>query len=164
MGIYFDLTADTYEYWTTPYVIVPAFVILTHPTFDAVYGYELGFTIEGNYVLSGVTLAGTGAIDVGGLEGNHIVGLATPLPTTEATRLMTLNVFVLDSNPLYFTLHGALPNSVPGSEVPALLLAGDTIIPTCVSAGPGNVCAIINGTGVVATDETSLDALKALYR
>lgn len=169
MGIYFDMNADTYEFAAAPYAIYPAYVMLTNPTADAVFGYEFGFEIVGAHTVTGVALNGVGAIDVGGGTGNHIVGLASPLAATEATRIATISVFVLDANPISFVLKGATPNSVPGSVTPAILLAGDMIMSTGLSAGISeggapNACAYINGTGVVATDEVSMDAVKALYR
>ena len=59
---------------------VPAHVVILNPTFDAVYGYEFGFHIEGNHMVVSVELNGVGPIDVGGGTGNHIVGLASPMP------------------------------------------------------------------------------------
>ncbi len=169
MGIYFDMNADTYEFAAAPYAIYPAYVMLTNPDFDAVYGYEFGYEIVGAHTVTGVVLAGTGPIDVGGAPGNHIVGLAGPMATAPATLIATINVFVLDANPISMKLMGASPNSVVGSQAPAVLLAGDEIMSTGLSAGftedgAANICAYVNGTGVVATDEVSIDAVKALYR
>jgi hypothetical protein len=156
MGFYMDANADLYEFATAPYVIVPVNVILTNPDFEALFGYEFGYQIVGNHMVSGTALRGTGPIDVGGGPGNHIVGLAAPMATTPATILATLSIFVLDANPISFTLFGATPNSVVGSNTPAVLLAGDVILKTGVSAwdeaaGAPGICAYINGSGVVAT-------------
>lgn len=169
MGFYFDANADVYEYATAPYVVVPTHVVLTMPDFAAVYGYEFGYSIVGNHMVSATTLMGPGPIDVGGGPGNHIVGLAGPLATGEATVLTTLSIFVLDANPIHFTLTGATPNSVVGSNTPAVLLEGDVILATGVSSwdeasSAPTVCAMINDTGVVATEEASWDQVKSLYR
>jgi hypothetical protein len=172
MGFYFDLNADVYEFVAAPYAIYPCYVMLTNPDFDAVFGYEFGYDVAplGAFTITGTVLNGTGAIDVGGAPQNHIVGLAAPIATSAATLIATVNVFVLSAEPLSFTLHGATPNSIPGSVAPSLLLAGDQIIPTGLSAGFDeitglpNVCAFVNGTGVVATDEASWDQVKSLYR
>ena len=122
MSIYFDTNADVYEFATSPYVIVPSYVILTNPDFDALSGYEFGYDIVGNYIVSNVDLVGAHGIDPTLVDGNVIAGLATPLPTAAATLLCTLSVFVMDWNPISFTLHGAMPNSVEGSYLPAVLL------------------------------------------
>ncbi len=171
MGIYFDMNADTYEFAAAPYAIYPAYVMLTNPDFGAVYGYEFGYDIQpaGAFTVTGTVLAGNGPIDVGGGAGNHIVGLASPMATSEATLIATLNIFVLNADPISFELKGAVPNSIIGSKAPAVLMEGDAIMATGLSAGfaedgSTQICAYINGAGVVATDEVSMDAVKALYR
>lgn len=170
MGFYFDLTADNYELSLAAPGSFPAYIILTNPDFDAVYGYEFGFEVVGNMMVMNVINNGTGPIDVGGGVGNHIVGLASPLAATPATLIATVNIFAMDTGSIAMTLKGATPNSVPGSVTPAVLLAGDVIMAAGLSAGIGedglpNVCATVNDPGrVVATDEVSIDAVKALYR
>ena len=169
MGMYFDVNADVFEFASAAFVMVPVNVIVTNPDFDAIFGYEFGYEIVGNHMVSGTTLMGTGPIDVGGGPGNHIVGLASPLATSEATIITTLQIFVMDALPIHFTLFGAIPNSVVGSNTPAVLLANDVILATGVSAwdeamGEPVVCAMINDTGVVATDKASWDGVKSMYR
>jgi len=168
MGVYFDLTADTYELAAGPYMSTPTYVMLTNPDFDALYGYEYTLTVEGNASILATVLAGTGPIDVGNDAGEHIVGLASPMAVTPATVITTLTVFNLDTNPIHFTLSGALPNSVIGSNTPALLLAGDVIVAAGTSSymdGTPMVNAAINDAGaVVAVDEASWDQVKSLYR
>ena len=167
MGIYFDLNADVYEANGPMYVAFNAYVIVTNPDFGALFGYEFGYEVIGNCSVMGTTLAGTGPIDVG--DNCHIVGLAAPLATSPATVVTTLSVFPMSADPISFELKGALPNSIVGSNVPALLLEGDVIIPAGLSAGlteegDTQICAYINGWGVVATDEASWDEVKSLYR
>ena len=169
MGIYFDANADVFEISSAPYVMVSAHIILTNPTFPVLYGYEFGYTIYGNHMVSGTNLWGTGPFDVGGGPGNHIVGLAAPLATNTATKLCTLTLFILDANPIALTLAGSIPNDVPGSNLPAVSLAGDGILPIGLSAGldgAGNpmVSAYINGFGVVASEQASWGQVKSLYR
>ena len=65
----------------------------------------------------------------------------------------------MDANPISFELKGAY-----GSVTPAIWVTDYGLAPTGLSAGIGNICAYINGSGVVATDETSWDSLKSLYR
>ncbi len=166
MGFYFDANADIFELASGPYITVQVNVILTNPDFGVLNGYEFGYNIVGNYMLSGTTLMGVGPIDVGGSLGNHIVGLGAPMPTTPATILCILQVLLLDTNPVAFTLFGAVPSSIPGSNLPAVLLAGDVItsIGTSSFVGDPLVNAYINGTGVVAVEEVSWGQVKSVYR
>ena len=173
MGFYFDVNADVYEYSTASYVVVPVHVILTRPDFDIIYGYEFSYEIIGNAMVSSRSFYGPYLNDpdiVAGWEispGNfRVTGMA--YPTSPATPLCTLHIFVMDANPSGFELKGAQPNSVPGSVTPTVLLAGDVNVPIGVSAGlvdgDTQVCAYINGSGVVASDKASWDSVKSLYR
>jgi len=169
LGVYFDTDATIYETTSTPYVQVSAYVSVVAHDFDNIFGYEFGYTIEGAHTVTGTLLQGSGPIDVGGAAGNHIVGLASPMVADPVTVVCIINIFVLDTNPIFITLTGASPNSVPGSNTPAVLLAGDVIARCGVSGwDPVNElpdrCAAINGTGIVSVDQTSLDAVKSLYR
>ena len=165
MGFYFDANADVYEFFAPPFTMVQVYVILTNPDFNALIGYEFGYNIVGNYMLSGTILMGTAPIDVGGGLGNHIVGLAAPMPTTPATILCNLVIFLMDPLPVAFTLSGSVPSSV-GSNLPAVLLVDHVItsIGTSSFVGEPLVNAYINGTGVVDIDEASWGQVKSLYR
>lgn len=170
MGIYFDTDATVYEMTSAAYAQVPAYVCVVDHGFDNLFGYEFGYTIDGNHTVISVAMQGSGPIDVGGVAGNHIVGLAAPMVADPVTVVCILTVFVLDDQPITFTLTGAEPNSVVGSVTPAVLLAGDAIKRCGTSgwdadAGMPTICAAINGTDpVIAVDQTSLDAVKSLYR
>lgn len=168
MGIYFDMNADTYCMAVGPYAPFDAYVMLTNPTFPAVFGYEFGFTYEGNLLFSGVALNGTGPIDVGGAVGNHIVGLGAPLAATPATLLATLTLIPLATTPIYFDLFGATPASIGDGSLPVILLENSGIATMGLSTGIGNFNAVLNYDGpcedIVASDEASWDAVKSLYR
>ncbi|MBU8870786.1 MAG: hypothetical protein KOO60_07980 [Gemmatimonadales bacterium] len=170
MGIYFDVNADVFEMPAGPYVEIPAYVILANPDVSGVWGYEFGFTAVGNYIAPSIELNGTGPIDVGGGLGNHIVGLAAPIATTQATILATIKLLPMDVAPIYYTLTGADPNSMFESNTPNIVAPpGDVLVGCGVSAWdveleePG-ICAMVNDTGVIATDEASWDSVKSLYR
>lgn len=168
MGIYFDMDADSYCMPVGPYAPFDAYVMLTNPNFPAVYGYEFGFEVVGNMLFSGVGLAGTGPIDVGGGVGNHIVGLGAPLAAAPATLLATLTLIPLDTMPITFDLFGATPASIGDGSLPVILLENSGIATMGLSTGIGNVNAILNYDGpcedIVAADEASWDAVKSLYR
>ncbi len=167
MSFYFDLNADVYEMASAPYVTSFAYIILANPEAGAIFGYEFGFEVIGNFLPAGVLMNGTGPIDVGGVEGNHIVGLGAPMATSPATLLATYTFIPLDAAPISFKLKGAVPNST-GGILPNILLA-DSIVFECglgagLTDGLPNICAYFNGDGVVATDEASWDSVKSLYR
>ncbi len=172
MGIYFDTDALVYETTSAAFVMVPTHIMLTEYTLAAVHGYEFGYEIAGNHMVSGTTLMGEGPIDVGGEPGNHIVGLNAPMAAVGPTILTTLTIFVMDELPIAFTLKGAEPNSgAPGATNPNVVAPpGDILVATYLSASdPGDpsvpaICAYINGTGVIAADEASWDSVKSLYR
>ena len=171
MSIYFDLEADVYEYTTAPYVTVPVYILLTNPSFAFLYGYEVGVDVEGNYMLAGTDLNGDGPITVGCLiiGDGCVVGLAGPLATSDATLIVTLRIFLMDSDPIRFTLHGTIPSTVGNPGVPAVLLDGDVILPTYPSVwdevnGEPGVCAAINGTVLSADEATTWDGIKSIYR
>ncbi len=166
LGIYFDLNADiTCLEDVTPYAQVPAYVILTNPTFEFLGGYEFGFQVEGNAIILSAIMEGQ-ALDVGS-AGNHIVGLGEPLLTSEITLLSTLTVLYSDTAlaPVLFFLGGTDPSSLD-PMLPTILYGEGELMSLGTSSVPGSPCAVINGVceDVVATDNTTLDSLKSLYR
>lgn len=172
LGLYLDNAATTYEQASVAPGLITVYLCMVDHDIAALYGYEYGFTVDGTAVVTTVTNQGNGPIDVGGntVPNNHIVGLASPMSTTPVTVVAEISVFVMDGTVTYFTLHGAEPNSVPGSVTPALLLAGDQIVRAGVSGWDADlqeptVCLSINEVDtVVATDEITLDGIKSLYR
>ena len=50
MSFYFDLNADVYELNAGPYVTTSVYVILANPAAGAVFGYEFGFEMVGNFL------------------------------------------------------------------------------------------------------------------
>ena len=181
MGIYFDLNADVYECTAPLYMIMPTYVILTQPDFDTLIGFEFSYEMTGNAVITETTFAGSEPTDASETAYNHIVSLASPLPTGNATLLATASVFIFDADPIAFTLRGAEPNSIDGSSLPAVVLPGDELRIIGLSAWDRwtlepATCAILNGVGVplstlrqdclldVSTDPITWDAIKSMYR
>ncbi|MBU8870787.1 MAG: hypothetical protein KOO60_07985 [Gemmatimonadales bacterium] len=170
MGIYFDADAEVYETTGAPYTEVAAYVMMKNTNVEGIWGYEFGFVVEGNYIAPSIALNGTGPIDVGGELGNHIVGLAAPITVTPATLLATIGVLPMDALPIHYTLTGATPNSWVGSNTPNIVAPpGDVLVKCAVSAWDvalvePAICAMLNDTGVVASDEASWDSVKSLYR
>ncbi len=165
MGMYWDLDADT------PCMLplaapVNLYIILTNPSMDAIGGFECGFTMEAPvapYILS-ATFANPQALDVAPGFQNFIVGFGAPTICTEATLLVTLNVGNFAGVEVYFYLHEATPASIEGS-LPVILLTDESLINVGISDLGNGVTAVQSIMEcIVATDDTSWDSVKAMYR
>ena len=90
--------------------------------------------------------------------------MSTPLPTTTATVLCTLDFHYLDAGPLDLILGPADPASL-GAELPVVAREDYSLLPVGMSA-PVGPAASINAVdcSVVATDEATWDSIKAMYR
>ena len=167
LGIYFDETADTNCMNDVgPYAQVPTYVILTNPSFDYLYGFEMGYMVDGNATILSSVFANPQALNVG--EGaNFIVGFGAPTPCTEATLLVTMNVMNMnvEPTPIKFNLSASNPSS-NDLGLPTLLLADGALMPVGYSTVDGSNVAVINGVceDVVATDASTFDAIKSMYR
>lgn len=172
LGLYLDADAQTYEVASLAAGLHTVYVCMVEHDVVALYGYEWGFSVTGTGgMVTAVTNLGTGPIDVGADPTyDHIVGLASPMTCDPVTVIGQIGVFMMNTEPLYFTLHGASTNSVPGSNTPSLLLDSDRIIRAGTSGWDESlqeptICLSINEVGtVVATDEVTLDGIKSLYR
>lgn len=165
LGFYFEPGAESNCVEAAPYVTVPVYLVLTEPDIDRLYGFEYGVSVEGSYLIQSVAMAGSGPIDVGGSQDNHIVGLGAPLNINGATVLSTLQVFVMDQNLIRFDLHNSDPTSVPDApNCPALLLEDDEIVAAALAVPPNLPSARINGMCNPETEDGSWDKVKSLYQ
>lgn len=167
LGIYFDEAADMpCIEGVAPYAQIPTYIILTSPDFDYLYGIEFGYDKSANLTVLSTTWTDPAVTDVG-QAGNHIVGFGNPWPTSEATVIATLNVMYLETAgaPAFFSLKGSNPSSID-PMLPTALLYGGMLVTLGTSTLPGEITALINGTceDVVATESSTLDAVKSLYR
>lgn len=131
IGLYFDTDGNTDCLESvSPNSQVPCYIILTHPTFSELNGFELGFDYGSELIHLGTTLAVSDALNVGS-DGNLVVGFGSPLYTDEATMLATLNMMYLDpaGTPTTLTLHGSNPSSLDAAY-PSVLLDDGVIIST----------------------------------
>lgn len=165
LGFFFDSAAAFNCVEAAPYQAVPVHLLLVNASDSAVYGYEFGYTVSGSYLIQSVDLKGQGAIDVGGYEGNHIVGLASPLTTGTATLLATVSIFIMDDQQVSIELHNSDPASLAdASDVPALLYVDDEIVSVVLSTPAGFPNARINGICNPETLEESWDGVKSMYQ
>lgn len=167
MGVYFDLSADTAcVTGAAPYSTIPTYVMVTNPSFAALYGFEFGYSFEGSVINLSSTINASGPINVGA-GNNFIVGYGAPTMTSEATLLVTFQILYTDTTmgPVYFNLGPSNPSS-NDLGLPTLLLVNSALLPVGYSSIDGQHCAIINGVceDVVATDNVTFDSVKSLYR
>ncbi len=166
MGFYFDTEADfPCVSGVAPYATVDMYLVMTNMTSDELYGFEVGYTIEGDAMVLSTNFDNPSVIDVGE-AGNHIVGFGAPTVTAPVTFLATLSVMYMNAGgaPVGFTMHGTIPSSIDPAY-PVILLAGGELLSVGLSAETG-YGAEINGAecSVVATDNVSFDSVKSLYR
>lgn len=170
IGVYFDLTADTYCLPAGMGMFTPMYVILTNssePTIDG-FQYSLSYEVEG----TGFALQPFQTI-AGGVPGTNvgtalepIFGFANPSETTEAFVLVQYYINYTPTDVVYFTLaaHPGALDANGGYDLPAVqanLIMRDAGFSTI----DGVHCAIIGGAcDVVATEEVSFDSVKSMYR
>jgi hypothetical protein len=166
VGFYFDETADTVTADVASFASIPVYAIFTNPSFDALYGFEFGYAIDGIAMVTGTTYANPQALNVG-QGNNYIVGFGAPTVCSEATLLLTMNIFNTDAaaGPIAFTMTASEPSSNE-LGLPTMLAADGLELPVGFSTIDGVHCAILNGGGeeVVATEPVSFDSVKSLYR
>lgn len=131
LGIYFDTQADINCLQVDAGRPFYAYVILTNPTFAGIEAFEFGYENEfdssyyGMLAQLGAELP-PGAINVGdgdATTGNYVVGLASPVPPSAATILVTWQYLVLDKFLVLMYLGPSSPSS------------GDDGLPVVQSAG-----------------------------
>ncbi|MBU8872054.1 MAG: hypothetical protein KOO60_14395 [Gemmatimonadales bacterium] len=98
VGVYFDTEATVTSLDSAPGIPFNAYVILTNPTADGIWGYEVGyrFVVPAGYEDSYTRLESSTpyqSIDLGNSEdisqGDYIVGIASPIPRSDAVVLVT---------------------------------------------------------------------------
>lgn len=162
MGLYFDTQADTYCVEGVQLnETVPIYLILTHPTADAIYGFEAGYDLVGDAWIEWVDLPGCNV----GSPDNIIIGFGSAFPTSEATILATIHLRYtdLDLGPLEVFLHGTTPSSVDPAY-PVILLEDGVLQSTGLSVQEGSTVQINGWCSVVQTKTMSFDTIKSLYR
>ncbi len=163
MGLYFDTDANVYcQDGVPPYSQVELYLLMTNPTFEAIYGFEAGLSFEGNALVLGTDFANPQALNVGD-DMNMIVGFGSPTISEPATLLATITVMNMDTNmdAIFFDLHGSVPSSID-PLYPVVLLADGVLQLIETSGGPGPE-AQINFCGS-PVEKASLEQIKSLYR
>ncbi len=150
------------------------YVVITHPSSSdaGILGWEAKIWAEGPGVVTEWELMGEAA-NFATRPDEFIVGLGQPLTNPYSYPSLVVAVVHLfifdDETPINFFIDKVYFNSLPEVPQPVYLDGADVnhIIPLQqIQGGPDLPVAIINGNcdDVVATESTSFDGLKALYR
>ncbi len=164
MGLYFDPFADVFcVEGATPYSQHLLYLMLTNPTFDALYGFEAGITIVGDALVLETTFFNPEALNVGD-NTNMIVGFGSPTVTSSITPLATMTLLYTSVifAPVSIDLLGSEPSSLD-PLYPVVLLADSELrsLETSLGASPEGA---INVFCWAPVEASTLDHIKALYR
>lgn len=170
MGIYFDTAADQVCGSAAPITNINAYLIYTNPTLPSIRGFEcqVSYVAGDNNTSITPTLAIPGT-DVGVKAApvfNFIVGYGSPLPTSAATTLATLNIFYLNfASPSMDLFLGPADPSSNLDGLPMVIL-DDFSLTTVGTSTDGGVAAQINAAacGVVDSEDASWGEVKSLFR
>jgi len=165
MGVYFDAEGTVTMNNDGVPGLMHVYLVLSNLTSPTVDGFECKITSQGGLLVAYDSKTfPLDTIDVGTRYGEIIAGFGQPLPVADGKAVvMEFDIVVTDAavpgelfiDPLYFP-------SVPGA--PAYLFDGE-VIPVHNSTAPGLPVLVTNGTEEpVATESTSFDNLKSLYR
>ncbi len=178
LGWYADADMGAVYIDSSAYQTVEVFMIVTNPYNESegrpmvsIGGVEFGFTLPTHNVLSTTWSNPDSALDVAGVPSDHIVGWGVPVPVVgNAVQIGTKSVLLMDASTTFVNLSVVTtPPSIPGNL--ALLDAdpgsGDGLQALYPSSGDlaNPIFGFNTGEGViVATESTTFDGLKALYR
>jgi len=175
VGIYFDTTADNNCHMTGASIPFFAYFIATNPVPAEINAYEFGFNnavpagMEGMlFMLSSNIGNGNDGVDVGShtpLGGDYIVGLAAPIPATEATILHSWQYMLLAEIPVEMFIFQSSKPSIPG-VYPVLQDANGSILYQVgqSTGGPDVPVATVNLECVVGVEDASFGSVKSLFR
>jgi len=174
IGFYFEECGWCNELYAAPFSTQTGHVVLARPTASEIDGYVFGLDYFGPVVQTTIDLNGAAPVNLAIELGAYHVMLSEPLPTTEATVLATVGLFITGSTP--GEIYG---RGLPGSGDCQLGYFGpggfvDCYWPICGITMPGDPCpgmicesayplAVVNGPAPVATDRASWSAVKSIY-
>jgi hypothetical protein len=172
-GFFFDTDATMVELHTfAPFTPVAGYLVVSNPTSASISGWECFMQIAGPYVAGSWSYAGGGlnvfdAVATGKFNVGVGIGPASLYPINGVVVLATFTAYVLAPTDVVTFTVMPFPGSVTFSDAPGYVDGADvgTVIPCGISSGYpyGNICAIINGTGVVANEDMSWSGVKALF-
>ena len=170
VGVYTDAEMSDFNMVIGMYEQVDVFVVLSLPFDDGADVVEIG-GVEFRFVLdSGIDLltiwANPNHVDVGSPADGHCCGFGTPSPVVDGSVLIcTKRVLNTTSDPS----HAFLTPIAEGATIPGQMAYLNSDNPGAVSimypsSGSHDNPVFGFNTFVVATDDASIDQIKALYR
>jgi hypothetical protein len=175
IGLYFDTNADTACTTVAPNTPFFAYLIITNPSAEEIWGIEFNLCTEivggheGHlFKLSEVWSAGfldLGVVYDWCLDG-RVVGFFEPVPRVgDNVILVQLQYMLLDNISIEFFL-GPHPVETIEDGLPAYADGNDVVLPLHVSSGDPNLpVAAVNGQcNVVPVETKTFSGLKCLYR
>ena len=162
MGVYFD-PAGTQNCGTMgPFTPTPAYLVLTHVATADVNAWELKL-LYNNVMQLSFTPRGS-AVDAAIVEGEHIVGVASPLPVVGGTVVVAdLTLMVTNTSEAGIGVDGVFFHTLP-TRVPAYQGSDEVVRELRPSTSPGSPVMVINDGCAVGTETSSFGALKSLFR
>ena len=164
ISMYFDENAEVYCLDGVGFQdVVHMYVILTNPTHDIIYGFEFGFDMMGDALL--LSASYHHPIILPGSNNNFIAGFPDPIPTSQATILVWVDLLYLDSDQglVEFFPHGSIPSSIDPAYPTIMLENGELILGNILTNGSA-MAQINGGCNVVSAESKSFDRLKSLFR
>jgi len=150
VGVYFDIEAKISEYTVVSNEPFDVYVILTNPSRSLIWGFEFGYKIfiegdSGAFVRL-ASLLSPDAIDIGTstdpLQGEYLVGLASPMPSSSAVTLVTWQLLLKNKTEMSILLSGI--GTSPSSDDGPAYEAGGVIVPMNVVDYCEGFSALIN--------------------
>ena len=144
-------------------------MVVTNMDAPALAGFELKLVTDGDLIIVGSTVAyPTQAINVATRMNEYIVGFDAPVPAVDgAVEVMTFSAIVTDAafpsgiriEPVYFASISGVPSYLANADT------GELVEMHQSTGGPNDQVFVVNNEVVpVATETTTFDSLKSLYR
>lgn len=162
VGVYFDAAGTQNCGTAAPFTPFPAYLILTQMTSTDVNAWEVALTFSNVTQLS--FQARGSAIDAGINPGEHIVGIASPLPVVGGNVIVAdLTLMVMNTNAAGIGSNGVFFHTLP-AKVPAYQGSTTEVRELHPVTAPGNPIMIINNGCAVDTETDSFGSVKSLFR
>lgn len=163
------LADGSYEVDAAQGDVLELHMILTNMTSPACGGFEYKLsTVGGLFIMESTIAYPTDSINAASREGEFIVGYGNPIPAVSgAVEVMSVSVIVTDEEPSGLYIGAVYFASIPG--VPCYLADAANAIMVEMHQNLGDSSDAVfevneKGQTPVATESTSFDNLKSLYR
>lgn len=171
LGVYFDMTADMNSMDAVANVPIFAYVTITNPSAAEVHGIEFGYQLVSSagpgLMFRLANTLPSGAVDLGTSTdltlGDYVVGLASPLPASEAVQFVTWQFLLLVPQTVEIYLGPSTIQSIDDG-LPAYEIGGAIQSLGLATGGVDTPVARINGLGPVAVEDASFGSVKSLFR